>query len=299
MAHIDDPHTQRANRRYIRKAMAQPILEKEYELNLARKWREDKDEKALHELINAYARLVISMAAKYKNYGLPIGDLIQEGNIGLMVAAERFEPDRALRFSTYASWWIRSQIQDYILRNWSIVRTGTTSAQKSLFFNLRKLRAQIEGKNEQQTLGHDGRKKIADELGVKLKDVETMEQRFARGDRSLNAKIGEDGVTEWQNIMPDDGPSPEDIVIGLTTAQNRSDLLNKSLAHLSQREQKIIRERHLTEETVTLEKLGQELGISKERVRQLESRAMDKMRDDLSRDIKKPDDLLGDAGKMF
>lgn len=293
--HIDDPRTQAANLRYIKKTMDQPILEKEHELALARKWRDDKDERALHELITAYARLVVSMASKYRNYGLPLGDLIQEGNIGLMIAAERFEPDRELRFSTYASWWIRSQIQDYILRNWSIVRTGTTSAQKSLFFNLRKLRAQIEGKNKMEELDDDGRQKIADELDVKVKDVEYMESRLSRGDRSLNAKISDDGADEWQNMLPDSGDNPEDMVIGLKNAETRSEWLNQSLARLTDREQKIIRDRHLGDETVTLEMLGKELGISKERVRQLESRAMEKMREDIGSKFTHIEDISDDG----
>ena len=141
MTHIDDPETQKANLKYIRSSMNEPLLEKDHELALAKRWSEDRDERALHELVQSYTRLVISIAAKFRNYGLPMGDLIQEGNVGLMQAAERFDYKRDLRFSTYASWWIRSCIQDYVLRNWSIVRTGTTAAQKSLFFNLRRLRA--------------------------------------------------------------------------------------------------------------------------------------------------------------
>ena len=148
MAHIDDPQTQKANTEFIRNAMNEPYLEKERELELARKWREDNDERALHKLIQSYTRLAVSTAMKFKHYGLPMGDLIQEGNIGLMEAAKRFEPARDLRFSTYATWWIRASIQDYILRNWSIVRTGSTAAQKSLFFNMRRLRAQIEQRND-------------------------------------------------------------------------------------------------------------------------------------------------------
>lgn len=280
MAHIDDPQTQKSNMDYIRSAMSEPILEKDYELELATLWREKQDEKALHELIRSYTRLVISMASKFKNYGLPVGDLIQEGNIGLMEAANRFEPERGLRFSTYASWWIRSQMQDYILRNWSIVRTGTTSAQKSLFFNMRRLRAEIEGKTE-APLDHDGRKKIAKKLGVKLKDVEAMEGRMNGGDQSLNATIGEDGEDDWLSMLADERGTPEELVTGMKDAQTRSQWLNEALDKLTDREQKIIRERHLQYETVTLEALGKDLGVSKERVRQLEQRAMEKIKDNL------------------
>lgn len=278
MSHIDDPQTQKANLSYIRNSMAEPILEKEHELDLARRWRDKGDEKALHELVRSYTRLVVSAAAKFRNYGLPMGDLIQEGNIGLMQAANRFEPDRDLRFSTYATWWIRSAMQDYVLRNWSIVRTGTTAAQKSLFFNLRRLRAKIERDQGAEGLGDAGRMRIAKELQVNLKDVEEMESRLAGADNSLNATISDDGEEEWQNFLQDDRPNPEEIVIGMRDAKTRSKWLEDALGTLSDREQKIIRDRHLQYETVTLEDLGKELGVSKERVRQLEARAMEKLK---------------------
>lgn len=278
MAHIDDPTTQRANMAYIRNSMSEPMLEKEHELSLARRWRNDGDEKALHELIKSYTRLVVSVASRFRNYGLPMGDLIQEGNIGLMQAANRFDPERDVRFSTYATWWIRSSIQDYVLRNWSIVRTGTTAAQKSLFFNLRRLRAQIENKAEREGLGEEGRKQVAKELGVSLKDVGEMESRLSANDQSLNARISENSEDEIQSFLADDAPNPEDVVIGMKDAKTRSVWLNKALGDLSDREQRIIRKRHLGQETVTLEDLGKDLGISKERVRQLEARAMDKLK---------------------
>jgi RNA polymerase sigma-32 factor len=283
MAYIDDPQTQKSNMSYIRNSMNEPILEKDHELDLARRWREQNDEKALHELVRAYMRLVVAMASKFRGYGLPVGDLIQEGNIGLMQAAARFEADRDVRFSTYASWWIRAAIQDYILRNWSIVRTGTTSAQKSLFFNLRRLRARIEGSSGQTGLNDAGRAKIAKELKVSVKDVETMESRLSAADQSLNAVVGEDGAEEWQNFLADDRPNPEEIVIGMKDAQSRSKWLNQALGQLSDRERKIIRDRHLNYDAVTLEDLGKELGISKERVRQIESRAMEKLKENIGR----------------
>ena len=281
MAHYDDTETQKANLGYIRTAMDQPLLEKDHELDLARRWREHGDEKALHELVRSYTRLVIAMASKFRNYGLPMGDLVQEGNIGLMQAAARFDPARELRFSTYATWWIRASIQDYVLRNWSIVRTGTTAAQKSLFFNLRRLRAKIERVKEQEGLDDKDRKAIAKKLNVKVKEVTAMESRLSGADQSLNVRIGENGEDEWQSLLADDRPNPEDIVIGMKDAQTRSAWLRTALGALDSREQKIIRDRHLTDETVTLEDLGKELGISKERVRQLESRAMDKLRHEL------------------
>lgn len=295
MAHIDDPQTQKANLDYIRNSMAEPLLEKDHELDLARRWRDKGDEKALHELVRSYTRLVVSAAAKFRNYGLPMGDLIQEGNIGLMQAANRFEPERELRFSTYANWWIRSAMQDYILRNWSIVRTGTTAAQKSLFFNLRRLRAKIERANGSEGLTDADRAKIAKELQVNIRDVEEMEGRLSGADSSLNAVISEDGEEEWQNFLKDDRPNPEDIVIQMKDAKTRSQWLAEALGTLTEREQKIIRDRHLQYETVTLEDLGRELGVSKERVRQLEARAMEKLKAGLESKVGNLDDMFAIA----
>jgi len=292
VAHIDDPQTQKANLEYIRNSMNEPLLEKEHELNLARRWRDHEDEKALHELVKSYTRLVISVASRFRNYGLPMGDLIQEGNIGLMQAASRFDPERDVRFSTYATWWIRSCIQDYILRNWSIVRTGTTAAQKSLFFNLRRLRSKIESREEAEGLTDDSRKEIADELNVKVKDVETMEGRLSGNDHSLNARIGEDGEDEWQTMLSDEGPTPEEVTLNVVDSETRSKWLNKALSELSDREQKIIRDRHLGHDVVTLEALGNELGVSKERVRQLEQRAMEKLKTSIV-------DFVDDQNNLF
>src|SRR5690606_22247635 len=188
MPHTDTPETQRANRRFMRRAMTVPLLDKETEFELARRWREDGDEQALHRLTRAYMRLVISLATRFRNYGLPYGDLIQEGNVGLMQAAARFEPERGVRFSTYASWWIRAAIQDYILRNWSIVRIGTTAAHKSLFFNLRKLRSLIAN-GTRQNLTEEDRSFIARQLGVSIADVSAVDARLMAGDRSLNAPV--------------------------------------------------------------------------------------------------------------
>ncbi|MCK6418402.1 MAG: RNA polymerase factor sigma-32 [Alphaproteobacteria bacterium] len=293
--HIDDPKTQSANLAYIRGTMNTPILEKERERMLARLWKTKRDEKALHELVNAYARLVVAAASKFRHYGLPIGDLIQEGNIGLMMAAERFDYKRDVRFSTYATWWIRSCIQDFILRNWSIVRTGTTSAQKSLFFNLRRLRAKIENRQEHEGLTEEGRAEIARSLNVKIADVREMEGRMSGGDQSLNALVGEDGQEEWQNFLADGGPNPEDIAITLKDSQTRSAWLAQALGDLSERERTIIHSRHLSGEAVTLEDLGKELGISKERVRQLEQRAMDKLKNSITRQVSDPQDLFAAA----
>lgn len=289
---IEDKEATKANNKYIRASMKQPLLEKEAELALATRWRDNGDERALHQLVNAYARLVIAMASKFRHYGLPLADLIQEGNVGLMLAAQRFEPAREVRFSTYATWWIKAQMQDYVLRNWSIVRTGTTSAQKSLFFNLRRLRARIEERKGRTNLSDDDRKDIAKLMGVKVNDVNNMEQRLTGGDQSLNLKIGENEDDEWQSLLADDRPNPEDIVIGMKDANTRSAWLENALGELNEREQVIIRQRHLTDETVTLEELGKALGVSKERVRQLEARAMGKIKSSLIKQVEQPREVL-------
>jgi RNA polymerase sigma-32 factor len=291
MAHFDDPTTQRANMNFIKTSMQEPLLERQHEFDLATAWRDRHDEDALHELIRSYTRLVISLATRFRNYGLPMGDLIQEGNVGLMQAAARFEPDREVRFSTYASWWIRSSMQDYILRNWSIVRTGTTAAQKSLFFNLRRLKAKIESRDG-ETLGDAGRAKIATELNVNRSDVVEMEQRMSGADQSLNAPLKEDSDGEWQDLLQDNGPNPEDVVQAMRDNATRSRWLAEALGELSPREQRIISERRLREAAVTLEELGKELGVSKERVRQLEQRALTKLKASMERKVDDPADLF-------
>ncbi len=292
MAMIEDSAAIKANNTYIRKSMKQALLTKEHELDLARRWRDNKDERALHELVNAYGRLVIAMASRFKHYGLALSDLIQEGNVGLMLAAARFEPEREIRFSTYSTWWIKAQMQDYVLRNWSIVRTGTTSAQKSLFFNLRRLRARIEERNGRANLSDVDRGEIAKLMGVGMKDVSDMEQRLMGGDQSLNIKIGENDDDEWQSFLADERPNPEDVVIGMKDSKTRSLWLSNALSELNDREQIIIRERHLGGEHVTLEDLGKSLGVSKERVRQLEARAMGKLKSSMLKQIDSPASLF-------
>jgi RNA polymerase sigma-32 factor len=293
MAYIDDPETQRANLGFIKSSMAAPLLSRDREFELATAWRDRGDIPALHELVRAYTRLVIAAATRFRNYGLPIGDLVQEGTIGLMQATARFDPDRDVRFSTYAAWWIRSAMQDYVLRNWSIVRTGTTAAQKSLFFNLRRLRARIEEASG-EAFGEDGRRQIAATLKVDIAEVETMEQRLAANDQSLNAPLSEGGDENWQDFLADSRPTPEEAVMSLRDDRRRSGWLAEALDELSPRERRIIRERRLREVSATLEELGRELGVSKERVRQLESRALLKLRASISRRVATPDELLSD-----
>ena len=276
MAALDDRDTRNSDIAFARKAMAVPLLSREREFELARRWREHGDAAAMQEIVGAYARLVLAHAMRFRFYGLPLGDLVQEGNLGLMLAAARFEPQREVRFSTYATWWIRSQIQDHILRNWSIVRTGTTTSQKSLFFNLRRLRARIGG--DAPNLSPEGRARIARLLGVPERDVADMDARLAGPDRSFNVPLNDDGEGEWQDVLVDERPSPEDNVAARDLARARHRTLAQAIAELPHRERRIIAERRLREEATTLEKLGRELGVSKERVRQLEARAIGRLR---------------------
>ncbi|MGC6500602.1 MAG: RNA polymerase factor sigma-32 [Henriciella sp.] len=277
-----------ADRRFVRKAMKAPMLEADHELNLARRWREQDDEEALHELTTAYMRLVISMASKFRHYGLPLSDLVQEGNVGLMQAAARFEPSREVRFSTYAAWWIRSSIQDYVLRNWSIVRTGTTAAQKSLFFNLRRLRAKIDDTGD-AVMTAENRKWVSEHLGVPERDVAAMASRLSASDRSLNAPLSTDAEAQWQDLLPDDAATPDQHVEALRDTERRKAWIAEALKTLNERETLIICERRLTDDTVTLEVLGKQLGISKERVRQIEHQALGKLRKALTSMVGDPE----------
>jgi RNA polymerase sigma-32 factor len=298
MAHLDDTLTQADNLRYIRGTMQAPLLEKDDEFALATAWRERGDEKALHRLIKAYARLVVATAARFRAYGLPMGDLMQEGHIGLLQAANRFDVSRDVRFSTYATWWIRASIQDYVLRNWSIVRTGTTAAQKSLFFNLRRLRAKIAGKNNGQSMTESGllpgaaRQEIAEALHVNVADVEFMDQRLSARDHSLNMAVHEDGTSDFQDFLVDHSPNPEEATMEKMDSAVRQDWLKAALQHLDAREQRIIRERHLSEEAATLDDLGRALHISKERVRQLEARALGKLKGHIENHMHDEKDLV-------
>jgi RNA polymerase sigma-32 factor len=281
-----DHNPQRIDQRLVKAATDAPLLTKEEEFDLARRWRDQRDHRALQELMSAYLRLVISMASKYRHYGLPANDLVQEGSLGLIQAADRFEPERDIRFSTYASWWIRSSIQDYVLRNWSIVRTGTTAAQKKLFFNLRRLRSLIgqdTGNDSAAPISAETRERIAHQLGVKLQEVDYMEARLTGGDQSVNAPVGEEGDSEWQDYLSDERAIPEDAVMTAHDTQIRLGWLKQAMETLTEREKLIIQERRLGDESVTLAVLGDKLGISKERVRQIEHQALGKLRKALLR----------------
>jgi RNA polymerase sigma-32 factor len=274
---LDDTGTRTVTKR----AMGAEMLDAETELALARAWRDAGDEKALHRLVNAYMRLAISMAARYRRYGAPMPDLIQEAGVGLMKAAEKFDPDRGVRFSTYAVWWIKASIQDYVMRNWSMVRTGSTSSQKALFFNLRRVRARLEreaGANGEVLDGQRLREMIAEEVGVPLRDVEMMDARLAGADFSLNAQqAGEEG-REWLETLEDEAPQAAETVTRDADLARVRGWLADALASLNARERMIIVERKLRDEPRTLESLGQELGLSKERIRQLEAQALAKLR---------------------
>lgn len=287
---VDRDEIVKADNRYIRSVMRESLLEREDENVLARSWHDDGNEEALHRLVLAYSRLVVSIASKYRHYGLPLSDLIQEGNVGIMQAAGRFDPKRGVRFSTYSIWWIRASIQDFILRNWSIVRTGTTSAHKSLFFKLRHLRARI-GEADGGPLTDEGRQQIADSIGVKIADVAHMEQRMSGVDSSLNAPISDENESTPQDFLVDDRPNPEQSVALSHDAEVLSAWLAEAMEDLSPREKLIITRRRLAEEGATLDELGRDFGVSKERVRQLETRAIKKIRNSIRSRVSRLEDI--------
>ena len=283
MSYIGPQAIDQGSRRYIAATMDAPFLERDEEFDLARRWREDGDADAMQDLVFAYARFVVRIAAGFRGYGLPMGDLVQEGNVGLMQGAMRFDPERAVRFSTYARWWIVASIQEYILRNSSIVRIGTTAAQKKLFFNLRRIRARIAD-NTTGPMTYDNRRSIADELGVPLAAVERMEAHLSYPDRSLNAVIG-----------PGDAASPEAIAIDRADGRKRAGWIKAALRRLSPRERKIIVSRFLTETPSTLAELGTVFGVSKERIRQIEAKALEKLRVSIAEITDDPRELFADG----
>jgi len=274
-----------SGRQFVKAAMQAPYLERDEEKNLAIRWRDIRDQAALHRLAASHMRLVIAIAARFRHFGLPMSDLIQEGHVGLLEAAARFEPDRDVRFSTYATWWIRASIQDYILRNWSIVRGGTSSTQKALFFNLRRLRAKLS-QGSTAIPNQQIYQQIAIAVGVSTNDVALMDARLSGADTSLNAPVydTESSTSDRQDFLVDDTPLPDQTVSDSIDSERRVTWLNDAMAVLSDREVRILRERRLREEGATLESLGETLGISKERVRQIESRAIEKLKAALLRE---------------
>ena len=271
----------------VRAALSAPYLEREEERGLASRWTEGGDEEALHALVSSHIRLVIAIASRFRHYGLPLADMIQEGHLGLLEAAARFEPEREVRFSTYAAWWIRAAIQDYVLRNRSIVRGGTSSSQKSLFFNLRRLRARLS-QAAAEDASIDIYASIAEAIGVSRQDVETMEARLSGPDLSLNVSPSGDtekGANDRQDYLIDTRPLPDEVVADEIDTDRRAGWLKLAMTRLTERERLIIEARRLREdEPVTLEAVGKKLGISKERVRQIEARALDKLKQTLERD---------------
>ena len=263
----------------VRAAMKAPYLAREEEQELAQRWKSRHDQAALHRITVAHMRLVIAMAGRFRGFGLPMSDLVQEGHVGLLEAAARFEPEREVRFSTYATWWIRASMQDYILRNWSIVRGGTSSAQKALFFNLRRLRARL---NRDLPADHpriELYRRISSTLGVSEADVALMDSRLSGPDTSLNAPVSdENGASDRMDFLVSDAPLPDEQAEETIDFERRLEWLSDALAALNERELRIIRERRLAEDGATLESLGSRLGISKERVRQIENRALEKLR---------------------
>ncbi|MCZ6447369.1 MAG: RNA polymerase sigma factor RpoH [Alphaproteobacteria bacterium] len=263
--------------RYLQDIRKFPMLEKQEEYMLAKRWREHDDVDAAHRLVTSHLRLVAKIAMGYRGYGLPIGELISEGNVGMMQAVKRFDPERGFRLATYAMWWIRASIQEYILHSWSLVKMGTTAAQKKLFFNLRKIKGQMKAL-EEGDLPPEKVRRIAEQLAVSEDDVVQMNRRMAAQDHSLNAPLRADGEGgEWQDWLVDESASQEEVLGETEEFQQRTRLLRDAMKGLNEREQHIINERRLREDPTTLEKLSQHYGISRERVRQIEVRAFEKL----------------------
>ena len=261
--------------RYLEEIRRFPMLQPDEEYVLAKNWREHADTGAAHRLVTSHLRLVAKIAMGYRGYGLPIGEVISEGNIGLMQAVKRFEPDKGFRLATYAMWWIRASIQEYILRSWSLVKLGTTANQKKLFFNLRKAKSQISA-FEEGDLKPENAAAIATKLGVSEQEVVEMNRRLS-GDASLNAPLREEGEGEWQDWLVDDSSSQETLLAESEESDNRRAALSEALGVLNARERRIFEARRLAEDPMTLEDLSTEFGISRERVRQIEVRAFEKV----------------------
>ena len=262
--------------RYLQDIRKFPMLEPNEEYMLAKSWREHDDVEAAHRLVTSHLRLVAKIAMGYRGYGLPVSELISEGNVGMMQAVKRFDPERGFRLATYAMWWIRAAIQEYILHSWSLVKMGTTAAQKKLFFNLRKLKGQMQA-IEEGDLQPEQVAKIAETLAVPEDDVINMNRRLAAPDHSLNAPLRIDGDGEWQDWLVDEGDDQETTYAESEELGKRRALLNRAMEALNDRERHILQERRLKEDPTTLEDLSQEYGISRERVRQIEVRAFEKL----------------------
>jgi RNA polymerase sigma-32 factor len=261
--------------RYLQEIRQFPMLQPEEEFMLAKRWKEHGDREAAHKLVTSHLRLVAKIAMGYRGYGLPISEVISEGNVGLMQAVKRFEPDKGFRLATYAMWWIKASIQEFILRSWSLVKMGTTASQKKLFFNLRKVKGQIQAL-EDGDLRPDQVKEIARRLAVPEEDVISMNRRLS-GDASLNAQVRADSEGEWQDWLVDDGETQEDTLVQSQESKLRLGLLSEAMEKLTDRERRVFEERRLKDDPATLEDLSQEFGVSRERIRQIEVRAFEKV----------------------
>ena len=253
------------------------ILEKDEEFNLINDWRDNKTPRSLQKILNSYLRLAVSYARKYSSYGLPIDDLIHEGVLGIMHALEKFDTSKDFRLSTYASWWIRASIQDYILKNWSVVRTGSTASQKALFFNLKKIKQQINDVSR-EFMGQNEINKVSNMLNVKSIDVQNMESRLTGGDLHLNQKVDNETENDLMSLLADERQNPEETFEDFNDKNIKKDFINKAIDTLNDREKIIIRLRKFRERSITLDQLGQKLKISKERVRQIETKALEKLK---------------------
>ena len=253
------------------------ILEKDHEFELINDWRDNKNPKSLQKILDAYLRLAVSYARKYSSYGLPIDDLIHEGVLGIMHALEKFDTSKEFRLSTYASWWIRASIQDYILKNWSVVRTGSTASQKALFFNLKKIKQQINDVSRDY-MGQNEINKVSNMLKVKSMEVQNMESRLTGGDLHLNQKVDGESENDLMSLLADERQNPEEIYEDFNDKQVKKNYINDAINTLNQREKTIIRLRKFKEKSITLDELGKMLKISKERVRQIETKALEKLR---------------------
>ena len=262
--------------RYLREIRKFPVLEPEEEYMLAKRWKEHEDADAAQKLVTSHLRLVAKIAMGYRGYGLPLGEIISEGNLGLMRAVKRFEPEKGFRLATYAMWWIRASIQEYILRSWSLVKIGTTAAQKKLFFNIRRLKGEIQA-FEEGDLSPENVEKIASRLNVGEDDVISMNRRMTAPDSSLNTPLRVDSEGEWQDWLADETENQETVLAEREEAEERHRLLTEAMEVLNDRERKILIARRLQEETVTLEDLSHEYGVSRERIRQIETRAFQKL----------------------
>jgi RNA polymerase sigma-32 factor len=264
-------------RRYMQEIQKFPILSADEEYALAKRWSDDMDYDAAHQLVTSHLRLVAKIASGYRGYGLPIAELVSEGNIGLMQAVKKFDPERGFRLSTYAMWWIKASIQEFVLRSWSLVKMGTSAAQKRLFFNLKKIKKRLKTVDDGKALTPDEIRIIAKELDVKEQDVIDMDYRMSATDKNLNARIGADGENEWMDLLADDTDNQEVLLGDHQEYQQKRELMVEAMETLNARERDIILHRRLSEDQVTLEELSGRYNISRERVRQIEVRALEKM----------------------